>query len=77
VVHVCAFGWVQGAVMRDEQWVLKGCQALEGDFYIVERFDNEADCRKEMELMKREHPSHLFWCEVYESRPRDLNWVGD
>jgi len=53
--------------MADERWILKGCHRTEGDSYIVEEFDNEAACRKEYERMQKDHPGHLFWCEVHGS----------
>ena len=35
--------------MQNEIWVLKGQQRLNGsESYIVEEFDDEAECRKEM-----------------------------
>jgi hypothetical protein len=50
--------------MRNEIWVLKGKQRLnESESYIVEEFDDEAECRKEMERLQREMPGHYFWLE--------------
>ena len=62
----------------DEEWLLKGCQRSMGESYVVDRFTDEAECRKEMERMKRDFPGHLFWCENYSTKdPKDAFWVGD
>ena len=69
----------------DEKWLLKSCHRESGAAYVVEEFDNEEDCKREREVMKKDHPNHLFWCEGFGSWPmEDLKtekmggfWVGE
>jgi len=68
--------------MQNEIWVLKGQQRLDGsESYIVEEFDDEAECRKEMERLQREMPGHHFWLEGHYSEVAVVSkegfWVGD
>ena len=67
----------EGAV-RDGKWVLKTQQRVNGPSYVVEEFDDERPCRQELEVMQKQFPGHVFWCEFEESvGVGDGPWTGE
>ena len=44
-------------------WVLKARFRLGGGYWVVEVFQDEKLCMRELELMQKSFPNHEFWVE--------------
>lgn len=44
-------------------WLLKARFRFGGGYWVVEVFEDENLCRKELELMQKSFPNHEFWVE--------------
>ena len=54
-------GMTQGLI-----YALRGCQKDHGPSQTIEVFKTAGECEMEYQRMKSDHPSWLFWTEIFD-----------